>query len=69
MHVDQPRHHETAGVVDHPVGHAARRRRCLGADERKAAAFVEHQNLATPRLVLAPVNSVPHRTKVFIANS
>ena len=63
VHVDQPRHHKPARMVDRPVAHAAGRRGLLGADEGKPATFVEHQNLVPPRLVLGAgkQSAAPHK--------
>ena len=69
MHIDQPRHHEPAGMIDQPGRPRRGRRRLLGADKDKPAVLVEDQNLACRGSSSAPVNSVPQRTKVFIAAS
>src|SRR5437764_1351888 len=49
----QPRHHEATGMVDLPVGLGPARRAGLRADIGEPAGFVEYQDFAQARLVLA----------------
>src|SRR5205085_7472009 len=49
--IDQPRHHETAGMVDQPVASGAARRPGLRADVKELALIVEDQRPTLLRLV------------------